>query len=189
MAPARRGQTTKRRYERRLRKTVRRFAGCFGQLPARHRKVLSLRAGFGSEPVSTRRRVGQRLDVSAVRVARIERRGLRVLRTLGRDGGCGAAATTTATAAGAAAATTSDGESQPPAASGAEVRTVATDRTAGLRSAAGGDSDGSGNGGGPMAFLPPLPKGASDWWYSVLLLGLVLLGWALRRELGAPARA
>jgi hypothetical protein len=77
-----------RRRERRLRRAVVRYRGCLDGLPALERRVLVLRSGVGSRRARTRARVGRALDLSAQRVGRIERRGLRRLRGLG-DGGCG----------------------------------------------------------------------------------------------------
>jgi hypothetical protein len=76
---------------RRLRATVRRLRGCLGRLPQGERRVLLLRAGVGPRPALSRAQVGERLHASVPRVARLERRGLRRLRTLDRNAGCGAA--------------------------------------------------------------------------------------------------
>lgn len=80
--------------EQRLRETVTRARGCLDDLPSGQRRVLTLRAGVGAEPARSRTSVARRLDVSVRRVARLERAGLRKLRSLARGGGCGAPATT-----------------------------------------------------------------------------------------------
>jgi len=49
--------------ERRMRRMVRRLAGCLGGLPSRQRAVLVLRAGIGPRASFSRPRVGRRLDV------------------------------------------------------------------------------------------------------------------------------
>jgi hypothetical protein len=84
-----RGRRVARR-ERRLRATVRQRAGCLSRLGPTASRVLALRAGLGPGRPLGRRAVGRRLDLGPVRVARIERRGLRHLRGLS----CGAAGET-----------------------------------------------------------------------------------------------
>ncbi len=85
------------RRERRLRRTVTRLRGCLDGLPTAERRVLVLRTGLGPRPARSRARVARVLDVSAGRVARLERRGLRRLRGLARDGCGGATAPAPAT--------------------------------------------------------------------------------------------
>jgi hypothetical protein len=63
--------------------------GCFQRLPARQRRVLSLRGGLSGRALS-RAEVAERLGQPTTSVARTERRGLRRLRVLARDG-CGIA--------------------------------------------------------------------------------------------------
>ena len=74
---------------RRLRRSFPRLRGCFERLPARQRRVLSLRGGLSGSALS-RAEVAERLGTPATSVARAERRGLRRLRVLARDG-CGVA--------------------------------------------------------------------------------------------------
>jgi hypothetical protein len=172
------GHTAKHRSQRRVRRNVRRFAGCLGRLPSRQRKVLTLRAGIGSQSPSTRRRVARRLDLSAARVAGIERRGLRALRALGRGGGCGAA---------------SDAALVGPAAPGAAAAGLDARSEAGTGTDAGthtrtstvsdGES-GSSRSGEAIALVPRAQEQASDWSLAVVLAGLLLLGFALWREFG-----
>jgi len=164
---------------------VRRFAGCLGELPARQRKVLRLRAGIGGQPVSTRRRVGLRLDISAARVARIERRGLRGLRKLDSDnGGCGAA-TATAASAGTTGVTGTSGTTgtASASASGTAVGAAVTGEQTGSRSSVASAVDNQKGGQSGAVVLPPQEQ-ASDWSIAAVLVGVLLLGYALRREFG-----
>lgn len=78
------------RRDRRLRAMVRPLEGCVGALPRAEGRVLTLRAGLGSERPQTRRRVAQILRVSTRRVTRLERRGVRRLHVLVRAGRCSA---------------------------------------------------------------------------------------------------
>ena len=73
-----------RRRQQRLRRTVGRYRTCLDGLPALERRVIVLRTGLGAGDPRTRAGVGRRLDISARRVGRLERRALRRLR-----GGCG----------------------------------------------------------------------------------------------------
>jgi hypothetical protein len=75
-----------------LRKTIKRLQGCLGSLRGLERRVLVLRAGVGAGPPRTRSRVARRLDLSTRRVTRLERRGVRRLRSLAGAGRCGGAA-------------------------------------------------------------------------------------------------
>ena len=77
-----------RRRERRLRGAVDRYRSCLDGLPVLERRVLVLRSGLGPRGPRSRAGVARTLDLSARRVARLERRGLRRLRGLAR-GGCG----------------------------------------------------------------------------------------------------
>ena len=88
--------------ERRLRRTVRRYASCLGGLAPRHRLVLRLRAGLDGPPAS-RRKTARRLDLPASKVRRLERTGLRELREdgcAGATGGSGEVAIVSGGAAG-----------------------------------------------------------------------------------------
>jgi hypothetical protein len=97
-APSRRAA---RRRDRELRHVVLRLRGCAGRLPRAQRRVVLLRAGIGLGHVRSRARVAQITGYSVRRVRRLERSGLRILRSLSRDG-CGG------TAAGAGAVTTAE---------------------------------------------------------------------------------
>ena len=66
------------------------LSGCLDEIVAGQRRVLVLRAGVGPRRPQTRRAVAQRLDSTLRRVALIERRGLRELRSAARAGRCGA---------------------------------------------------------------------------------------------------
>ena len=68
-----------------------RLRACLDGLPTLERRVLVLRAGLGPRQPRARARVARALDLSARRVRRLERRGLRRLRGLAR-GGCGGGA-------------------------------------------------------------------------------------------------
>jgi hypothetical protein len=97
-AQARRSARARKR-DRALRRAVVRLQGCLGQLPHLERRVLVLRAGVGIGHPRSRARVARITGLRRARVARLERRGLRQLRALGRAGACpvstGAAQTTT----------------------------------------------------------------------------------------------
>jgi hypothetical protein len=73
-----------------LRRLVLALPACLQRLSTIERRVLVLRAGVGAGAPRTRRTVARRLDVSVRRVTRVERVGLRRLRTLGRSDSCGA---------------------------------------------------------------------------------------------------
>jgi hypothetical protein len=98
-APGARGATGSRRSaaarrtiarrERRLRTTVKGLQRCLGGLSGLEHRVLVLRAGIGAGPPRTRARVARRLHISARRVTRLERRGVRRLRGLAGAGRCG----------------------------------------------------------------------------------------------------
>jgi hypothetical protein len=60
------------------------LGACLDGLPALERRVLVLRSGLGSRRPRSRAGVGRALDLSARRVGRLERRGLRRLRGLAR---------------------------------------------------------------------------------------------------------
>jgi hypothetical protein len=78
-------------YERRLRRTVARLAGCLYGVAPVDRRVLVLRAGPGRARPHSRAAVARRLALPLTRVTRSERRGLRSLRATNRFTGCGAA--------------------------------------------------------------------------------------------------
>lgn len=79
------------RRERALRRAVLRFQSCLVSVPRAERRVLSLRAGLGVAHTRTRGEVARLTGLHPSRVARLEQRGLRRLRDLGRSGRCGAA--------------------------------------------------------------------------------------------------
>jgi hypothetical protein len=80
-----------RRADRRVERLVARYGMCLSALTVRQRRVLRLRAGVGPREPETRAAVARRLELPLARVRKAERRGLRTLRRIGRDG-CGAAA-------------------------------------------------------------------------------------------------
>jgi hypothetical protein len=86
------------RRERKLRETVSRAGRCLDDLSTGQRRVLTLRAGVGAGPPRSRALVARRLDISVKRVVRLERTGLRRLRSLAARGGCAPATTTLAAA-------------------------------------------------------------------------------------------
>jgi hypothetical protein len=75
---------------RRFRRAVRKLQGCFYAISGLERRVLSLRAGLGANPLSPRA-VAKRLRLSTTRVLRVERKGLRGLRAADKSDGCGRA--------------------------------------------------------------------------------------------------
>lgn len=77
-----------RRRDCELRETVAQTSRCLDDLSAGQRRVLTLRAGVGAGPPRSRGGVAKRLNITERRVVRLERTGLRRLRTLGKGGGC-----------------------------------------------------------------------------------------------------
>jgi hypothetical protein len=65
-----------------------RLRGCLARVPRAERRVLVLRAGIGIARTRSRAEVARITGLRRARVARLERRGLRHLRTLGRAGAC-----------------------------------------------------------------------------------------------------
>jgi hypothetical protein len=88
------GPRKTRKRDRALRDAVLRFAGCLDSVPSSERRVLSLRAGIGAAQTRTRAQVARITGLSSRRVAKLERRGLKRLRGLGRSGHCSPAAST-----------------------------------------------------------------------------------------------
>ena len=84
MTPAQRRAVE--RADRRVRRAVVRYEGCLADLPVRQRRVLRLRAGIGPPPPASRTTVARRLDLEVAQVRRAERRGVRALRRVGREG-------------------------------------------------------------------------------------------------------
>jgi hypothetical protein len=74
--------------DRELRRAVVRLQGCLARVPRAERRVLTLRAGIGIARTRSRAEVARITGLHRARVARLERRGLRQLRALGRAGGC-----------------------------------------------------------------------------------------------------
>jgi hypothetical protein len=73
---------------------VRQLGGCLDGLAPRTRRVLVLRVGLGAARPHGRAAVANLLDLSVRRVTRIERRGIRTLRRLGRSTSCASAPST-----------------------------------------------------------------------------------------------
>jgi hypothetical protein len=77
------------------------FQACLGSVPRKERRVLELRAGVGSADTHSRAEVARLTGLRRSSVARLERRGLKRLRTLANGGTCAGATrvtpTTTAT--------------------------------------------------------------------------------------------
>ncbi len=69
-----------------MRQAIQQYGACLHVLTTRQRRVLRLRAGVGPAEPATRVEVARRLDLSVRRVRRVERRGLRVLKSAGRRG-------------------------------------------------------------------------------------------------------
>ena len=87
------------RREKRLRETVAKTSGCLDDLSSAQRRVLTLRSGVGAADPTSRRGVARRLDISVRRVTRLERSGLKRLRSLGANGGCAPPSNTVASGA------------------------------------------------------------------------------------------
>jgi hypothetical protein len=77
--------------DRELRQAVVHLQGCLARVPRAERRVLVLRAGIGTARTRSRAEVARITGLRRARVARLERRGLRHLRALGRAGACGIA--------------------------------------------------------------------------------------------------
>jgi hypothetical protein len=88
LSPAARRAQRHAAQERRLRNTVKRYAGCLSQLGDQQAQLLSIRAGVDSPPVS-RPVAAAQLGISLDRARALERGGLRELRSAGRSGQCG----------------------------------------------------------------------------------------------------
>jgi hypothetical protein len=142
-----------------------------------------LRAGVGAGAPRTRRAVARRLDVSVRRVTRVERSGLRRLRTLGRSNSC---ASTVASPAELTRETIPAGTVATAGLGGGGSGGGGAGGSAGGRSGGGGGSDtGSGSGGsgrqgiaGDFATSPPAggagPSGVVTW-IPILLAALAAL--------------
>jgi len=76
------------RRERVLKATVARFQGCLADLPSTQRQLLELRTGLGPLDPLAPKAAAARLHIAPSRVAQIERRALRELRSAGSTGGC-----------------------------------------------------------------------------------------------------
>jgi hypothetical protein len=145
---------------------VARYGMCLSALTARQRHVLRLRAGVGPREPETRAAVARRLELPLARVRKAERRGLRTLRRIGRDG-CAASASD---GAGAEAGVPASGEvsaaavlaSGVPGAAGAGPATGG-DPARGDDAAGGGTGSGSGghDGGGTGSTAAGAVKGIS----------------------------
>ena len=182
-----------------MRKTVRRNAGCLDALPMREVRVLVLRAGIGPGPALTRERTGDRLDIATRRVVRIERRGLRHLRAAASDGcgGMAGAGSSEVVATVLAAYGGSDGSGTAVADSGAATGSSPGGSDEPRSGVKGEFESGNGNGAAtarstPAITVPPLGRveGTTAWLsIAAVLLGLLMLGYAVRRELrsGGPA--
>ncbi|HYV17109.1 MAG TPA: hypothetical protein VE972_13945 [Conexibacter sp.] len=135
--------------------------------------MLTLRAGIGAVGAFSREQTARRLGLSPVRVARIERRGLRRLAALGRSGSC-----TRASAASSKLplALTAAPSIDPRAGAGAGLS--AGDRGAVKGVSAHGGSERN----GPSVPLPPSPPGGTliVLAFAAGILALILL---VRREL------
>jgi hypothetical protein len=77
--------------DRALRDAVLRFEGCLDSVPRTQRRVLELRAGVGSATTRSRAEVARLTGLRTRSVARLERRGLKRLRTLANRGTCAGA--------------------------------------------------------------------------------------------------
>jgi hypothetical protein len=84
------GSGNVRKRDRELRRAVARLQGCLARVPRAERRVLVLRAGIGIARTRSRAEVARMTGLQRARVARLERRGLRQLRALGRAGACAA---------------------------------------------------------------------------------------------------
>jgi hypothetical protein len=176
---------------RRLRRAVLQFNSCLDDVSSLQRRVLRLRAGVGAGPPRSRRGVARRLELRPRRVMRLERTGLRKVRSLARGGSCGGGggggvgAPSGGAASGAGGA---DGGGSPLLASadGASGSAGAGDSSAGSGSTSGSGSGGSESGGvrGESDTRPPeLFSGGGDGTGSsvpggtpiVIALALVLL--------------
>jgi hypothetical protein len=137
---------------------------CVQRLDSTQRRVLVLRAGVGARAPRSRRRVASRLHVTVRRVARVERAGMRRLRTLQRTNSCAAAPAGTA-------GVVARGGLAPVSGSGTGPGTPAAPTHApsgGGSSSEGNSSDGGPGGGsrqgigGQFATSPPGPLGSDD---------------------------
>jgi len=133
--------------DRKLRETVTSASGCLDDLSSAQRKVLSARAGLGSAPPRSRTAVARRFDISVKRVVRLERTGLKRLRSLAGRGGCTPPSTSGTVASGAVGSTTTTATGALAGGAGADGSGSAGDgASGGGNGSAGGNGSGGGNG-------------------------------------------
>jgi hypothetical protein len=165
---------------------VSRLSGCLDRLSTVQERVLVLRAGVGAARPHSRRGVAHRLDLRVSRVRQIERRGLRTVRALARDGGCGgggaASAGSGAAGGGGGSGTSGSGLIAPP--SGPET-------AGGHADAGGGSSSGTGDVRSeseaqlPPPLDPPGSRGEAPGGLS-LAIGIALILLALLAGFATP---
>ncbi len=182
------------------------YGGCLGELPTNQRRVLRLRAGVGALEPRSRQAVARVLDIRVGRVRRLERRGLRTVRTLGRTDSCGSGGTSPVLSGPEAAAGAGPVLAAAPAASGGSAERGGSSPDG--VGAGGGDEGSSGGGGrdsgdvrGETSELTPpgfgdghedSTAGTSIWVALALILAAALAGFAtpaLRDRLRSPSRA
>ena len=134
--------------DRKLRETVSNASGCLDDLSTAQRKVLSARAGLGSAPPRSRTAVARRFDISVKRVVRLEKTGLKKLRSLAGNGGCAPPTTSD---------TVESGATAPGTAAAAMTGGAGGDGTNGRSGAGGGDGSG-GEAGGRRERLRQRPR-------------------------------
>jgi hypothetical protein len=177
-APVQRpGRAERRRADARLRRAVRRLSGCLDALQRAERRVLVLRAGLGAGPARSRRGAARMLNVRTERVRRLERRGMRQIRKLARDG-CGGGAATDPSGGRLVAASAGDGGGA--GADGAAPSAARDSAGAAPRNGGGGQSGAAPNGRGGVrgesdARVPPLASGGKPGTDLTLAILLVLL--------------
>jgi hypothetical protein len=162
-----------------------RLKGCLGRVPRAERRVLKLRAGVGIARTRSRAQVARITGISRARVARLERRGLRHLRALGRAGAC--AVTPTAGSSAAAGLPVAGAPQGGGPQSGAATGQVLAERHSGTSHPAKPESESSMK----QSIELPLGRpgsastgGSSSFDFTIVLvaLALALLGFVLVRE-------
>ena len=174
-----------------MQRTVRRLAGCLDRLSQGQRAVLVRRVGVGALRPRSRYFVARRLDIRPSRVARLERSGMRRLRAVSQNGGCGGEA---AAVAPAGAPSFSSAQSHPPGADGAGAsalgmhdagtrETVARGEAGGERAGVKGEFESSDDDAKPATITPPgEPDDGADLTFLLLLLAAFVFGYAVTRE-------
>jgi hypothetical protein len=179
-------QDAARAAELRLGAAVHSLAGCLGNLPDRLRLVLQLRAGIGIPRALSAAAVAKRLHLGVRQVLRLQRQGLRRLRTSARTRGCARA-----TAAGArSAALVLDAGSAAGKHGGASIAAGGVEAARYAKPATPGPAGENASPGGASALGISRPSAAGNTLLvlAIVLTGALLVAIAFAEELGLGTR-